>query len=116
MTNTPKFQIGDIVEFRDEVYPQEKPEICVIEAYQEGNDYPYRVRPLNADDNGDFSVACDNELSFVTDPSDVTGKILEEVQTLLEQYKESLGQNGANLFDAGAIAALSSVVAVIKTF
>lgn len=115
MTNTPKFQIGDIVLFRDEIFPHQEPEICVIEEYHEGETYPYRVRPLNTDDD-DFSVACDNELSYVTDPSDVTGKILEEVQTLLEQYKESLGQNGANLFDAGAIAALSSVVAVIKTF
>ena len=115
MTNTSKFQIGDIVLFRDEIFPYQEPEICVIEAYLEGERYPYRVKPLNSDDE-DFSVACNDELSYVTDPSDVTGKILEEVQTLLEQYKESLGQNGANLFDAGAIAALSSVVAVLKTF
>lgn len=115
MTNTPKFQIGDIVEFRDEIFPRQEPEICIIDGYLEYESYPYRVKPLNSDDD-DFSVACDDELSFLTDPSDVTGKILDEVQTLLEQYKESLGQNGANLFDAGAIAALSSVVAVIKTF
>ena len=113
MTNTSKFQIGDIVLFRDEIFPYQEPEICVIEAYLEGERYPYRVKPLNSDDE-DFSVACDNELSFLTDPSDVKGKILEEVETLLEQYRESLGQNGANLFDAGAISALSSAVTAIK--
>ena len=113
MTNTSKFQIGDIVLFRDEIFPYQEPEICVIEAYLEGERYPYRVRHLNTDDV-DWSVACDNELSYVTDPIDVKVKILEEVETLLEQYKESLGQNGANLFDAGAIAALSSAVTAIK--
>lgn len=115
MTKTPKFQIGNTVLFRDEIFPKDEPEICKISGYEEGDDYPYRVTPLNGDEC-EWSVACEDELSFVTDPNDTDAQavIVERLQTLLAEYEESLQTAGPNDFDSASISVLRSAIALAK--